>query len=316
MRRWRLALIVVLLCGLMVGGGMIAGAQEDAPEPGGGEPGVAAAPDTGGDAGDGGDDDKEFKAVSVLTLVLKHSGVAGWTIILMSLVAMGIIARFTFHLRRPMLLPEDLIRGLQDDLDNGQVREAVQKCSASESVLARVMKAALLEIRGGYDEMSTVMQEAGEAESVRMHQQVGWLSIIGAIAPMLGLTGTVLGMMKAFGTISQMASQPPPAVLAGDIQEALTTTCEGLVVAVPVLLAYALFRNRVTSLMLDVGVISTELIGRFKGVEITPAMIAGVREAATGEGEGYVPPSPTLTMAPGLAPDVDDDSSPPPPPPL
>ena len=129
---------------------------------------------------------------------------------LMSLVAMGVIARFVYYLRRPMLLPEGLVRQLQEDLDNGQVREAVQKCNASESVLARVVKASLLEIRGGYDEMTTVMQEAGEAESVRLHQQVGWLAIIGAIAPMLGLTGTVLGMMKAFGTISQMEAQPPP----------------------------------------------------------------------------------------------------------
>ena len=316
MRKWRLALIVVLLCGVMVGGRMIASAQ-DAPEPGASESGVVAAPDTAGDAGGGGDDDKEIeqrtvKGESVLTMVLKHSGIAGWTIILMSLVAMGIIARFTYHLRRPMLLPEQLIRQLQDDLDNGQVREAVQKCNASESVLARVMKAALLEIRGGYDEMSTVMQEAGEAESVRQHQQVGWLAVIGAIAPMLGLTGTVLGMMGAFGVIAASEGNPSARELAEHIQLALTTTCEGLLVAVPVLLAYAVFRNRVTSLMLDVGVISTELIGRFKGVEITPAMIAGVREAATDGGEGYVPPSPPVTMAPEVD---DDDGAPPPPPP-
>jgi len=242
---------------------------------------------------------QKAERVSVLKLILRHSGPAGWTIIAMSVVAIYVIARFLYYLRRSQVVPEELVRQLAEDLDNRRIREALERCDSSDSPLARVVRSALLEIRGGYDEMVDVMEEAGEVEAVRLHQQVGWLAIIGAIAPMLGLTGTVLGMMGAFGTISQMETQPPPRVLAADIQQALVTTCEGLVVAVPVLLAYAAFRNRVTSLMLEVGVTATDLISRFKGVEITPAMMAGVEEEPVEEGEEL----------------IEEEPAPPPPPP-
>jgi len=222
----------------------------------------------------------EAVKVSVFQLVLRHSGWPGAMILLMSVAAVYLIVRFAVELRRSRVLPEPLITALEEQLDRKRVKEAIQECNRSDSVLARLVKAGLMEVRSGYEAMEEALEEFGEAESVRMHQQVGWLSIIGAVAPMLGLTGTVLGMMGAFGTISASATQPSPAALAADIQLALVTTCEGLIVAVPVLLAYAAFRNRVTVLMLDAGVVASDLISRLKHVEITPSMVAGAREAA------------------------------------
>jgi biopolymer transport protein ExbB/TolQ len=112
---------------------------------------------------------------------------------------------------------------------------------------------------------------------------------------MLGLTGTVLGMIGAFGTIAASETQPPPRLLAEDIQFALVTTCEGLIVAVPVLLAYAVFRNRVTTLMLEVSAAATDLIDELRGVEITPEMAAELEEAEESpaeEGKGPEQPPP------------------------
>ena len=303
MRRGWLVLFAVVICGLLFSGRAIVHAQEmggpgDIPslegDGGGGEaapaeeptaeepaaeepeaPEEEAAGEEAAAAAEGGEE-----GVSVFKLILQNSGVPGWIIILMSVVALYLVARMAFELRRSQLMPEELILALEDDLDDLELRDAMQKCMASDSVLARVMRSALREVRAGYDGMMEAMEETGEAESVRLHQHVGWLSIIGAIAPMLGLTGTVLGMMAAFGTISQMETQPPPRVLAENIQLALTTTCEGLIVAVPVLLFFAMFRNRVTALMLDVGVAADDLLSRFKNVEVTPAMVAEVREAA------------------------------------
>jgi biopolymer transport protein ExbB len=145
----------------------------------------------------------------------------------------------------------------------------MEKCRRSGSVLGHVVAAGLSEVRSGYGEMADVAEEVSEVETSRLHQRVGWLALIGAIAPMLGLTGTVLGMMGAFGTISQMETQPPPKLLAGHIQHALVTTCLGLIVAVPVLVAYAVFRNRVNTLMHEVGAAASEVIGRFKNVKVS-----------------------------------------------
>jgi len=306
--RARRAMMAMLVAGwLLVGAGQLA-AQEApaAPEPAA-APEAPATPEPAAAPGPSEEPAPEAPAtarVSVLRLILRHSGPVGWVIIVMSVVAIYVIVRFFYYLRRSQVVPDELVRGLAEDLENGRVREAVERCNRSQTALARVMRAALSEIRGGYDEMVSVMEEAGEAESVRLHQQVGWLSIIGAIAPMLGLTGTVLGMMGAFGTISQMETQPPPRLLAANIQQALVTTCEGLIVAVPVLLAYAAFRNRVTTLMLEVGVAATDLLSRFKGVEITPAMVAGVSEAA-GAPPTEEPPEEV----------IEEEVAPPPPPP-
>jgi len=313
MRRFWLAVAVMLLCGVFVANWAPVMAQDDAA----GDAGAAAAAEpAGGSATPAPAAPVTTQRVSVLGLIVKYSGPVGWLIIMMSFVAIYMIARFGYYLRRSETTPPELVMALEDDLDAYRVREAVEKCNISDCVLSRVIKAGLVQIRNGYEGMVESMQEEGEAESVRLQQQVGWLSIIGAIAPMLGLTGTVLGMMGAFGQIAQQDIQPAPKELAGDIQLALVTTCEGLIVAVPVLLAYAAFRNKVTMTMLEIGVIGGALIERFKGIDITPSMIAGVAEAAEAGGpmmgaapeaeEGEIPPEEML----------DDEEGAPPPPPV
>ena len=297
MRRSWLALVLMLLLAGFVANVKNSLAQEAGP--GEAEPpamdaeGVPPEPE-GEPTEEAAEEKKEPEAgVSVLQLVMKHSSWPGWTIIGMSVIAFYLVLRFLWYLRRSRFMPSQLVEALQEDISNRRIREAVEKCRDDDSVLASVVGSGLAEVRSGYDSMVGVMGEVGEEESVRLNQQVGWLALIGAISPMLGLTGTVLGMMGAFGTISQMETQPPPRLLAAHLQTALVTTFEGLVVAVPVLLAYAIFRNRVTTLMLEVGVESADLIGQLKGVELTPAMTAGVSEAARkSRKEPSTPPPP------------------------
>ncbi len=344
MRRGWLTILFVVACGLLISsqtnlyaqgipsldegsGASGGGGAETAPAPSGGGGSTDEAPAPSGGNGNGESEEAEGEGggqqqggteeVSVFTLVINNSGIPGAIIILLSTVAMYLTGQMIFSLRRSELMPEEFIYALEDDLEDLDLRDAMERCLRSECTLARVMEAGLREVRAGYDEMITAMEEAGEAESIRWHQHVGWLSVIGAISPMLGLTGTVLGMMAAFGTISQMSQQPEPAVLANDIQLALTTTCEGLVVAVPVLVAYAVFKNRVTSLMLDIGVAGEDLLSRFKHVETTPAMAAEVREAI--ESAAHVPEEEPEDMpAEGEpeppAPEQEEDVPPPPPP--
>jgi len=322
MRRCWLAVMVVVVCGAVVGSRMIAHAQET-PAPSG-EPPVAApapseAPPTPAapvtpaapEAPAPGEKPAETKVggVSWFELIWYHSGWEGWSIILLSFVAVYMVIRFSFDLRRPKLLPEGLLNALAEDLDNGRLRQAVERCKASDNALARVVRSGLSEMRTGYDGMMAAMEETAEAESVRLNQQVGWLAVIGAIAPMLGLLGTVDGMMGAFGTISQMEMQPPPRMLAGNIQLALVTTFEGLTVAIPVLVAYSIFRNRVLAIVIEVGVAGADLIGRFRGVEITPGMVAQVSEALGEAGPPVPPPAPEAAEEA-----AEEEAAPPPPP--
>jgi biopolymer transport protein ExbB len=314
MRRFWLMVVVALLCGLFVSGLAAVMAQEGGAA-GGGTGGAAAATPAPEKTGEGATTPEVtvVKGESTLEMVLKYSGWPGWLIIISSFIAIYLVARDLYYFRNKEMLPPELVQALEADLDARRVREAVEKCVISDSVLARVVKAGLVEIRSGYDAMVAAMQEEGEAQSLRLTQEIGWLSVIAAIAPMLGLLGTVLGMMAAFGTISKSATQPAPAQLAGDIQLALVTTCEGLVVAVPVMIAYAYLRNKINTIMVEIGIVASALVDRFKGVEITPAMTAGVLEAA-----GLAPTTPEA----GVSPEVPSESpppeegAPPPPPPV
>ena len=305
MRRSWLVLLVVVLCGAFVANRTMVRAQG---------PGGGASVESAGGAG--AERPEEAKRETVFQIIWRHSGVPGWAIIFMSVVALYLIIRFAHQIRRQNMVPDVLLDQLEDDLENRRVREAIEKCQQNESPLAHIVESGLSEMRGGHDAMTKAAEEIGEAENLRLQQQVGWLAIIGAIAPMLGLTGTVLGMMGAFATIAVSETTPAPKVLASSIQLALVTTAEGLLVAVPVLLAYAAFRNRVTALMLEVGIVGAGLIDRFKHMEITAAMLAGVDEAIAGPAEAGAPPEePGEQEGEAGAPEQEGEAVPPPPPP-
>jgi len=130
---------------------------------------------------------------------------------------------------------------------------------------------------------------------------------------MLGLLGTVLGMIGAFGQIAVADINPSPKELAANIEFALVTTAEGLYVAIPVLTAYAIARNQVASILDETGSIAGTLIDNFKGIEITPAMWAGVAEAAAA---GSYAAAPAAPAAPPLEAPPPEEGAPPPPPPV
>ena len=97
------------------------------------------------------------------------------------------------------------------------------------------------------------MEEAGEDQTGKLYRRTEALHVIGSIAPMLGLTGTVLGMIDAFSTIAALEGMARPQELAGGIGQALTTTLLGLVVAIPSMVAFSFFRNKIDSIVSEAG---------------------------------------------------------------
>jgi len=326
MRRWWLGLIFVVLFGALVANRAMVYAQEGTTDAGaaaapaetsGGGTGEAAPAETGGGgtpaATPAGGAAKTAEGgtpgQSVFQMVMQNSGAPGFSIIFLSFVALYMSLRFFFQIRPQELMPPALVMKVQDDLDNGRLREAVEACSLTDCAFSRMIKASLLKIDGGYDAMVSGMEEQGGVEAIRTQQTVNWLAVIGAIAPMLGLLGTVQGMMGAFGVIGSSETTPPPRDLARWIQLALVTTVEGLVVAIPVLMAYSWFRVRITNNMLLLGAAGLDIVDRFKGVEITPAMVAEVREAA------HLRSGSVAAPAQEEAPPPVEEGAPPPPPP-
>ena len=136
-------------------------------------------------------------------------------------------------------------------------------CENDRSFFARVCAAGIAKVGQPYERIEHALVEAGNEEAVKLHQKVSWLSVIGALGPMLGLFGTVQGMIVAFQVIASTVN-PSPGQLATGIYVALLTTFEGLMVAMPVILAFAWLRNRLVRSILEIGAILETLFEKFR----------------------------------------------------
>ena len=186
------------------------------------------------------------------------SGLIGMIITLLSLVAVGFIVEHAITIRKTKLLPEGVLKDLGDMIAQGQIDPAIEYCLQpdNESLVADVVLAGLERYKAsefGFAEYKTAMEEAGEDATSRLYRKTDALSVIGAIAPMLGLLGTVQGMILAFNTIASKGGMARPDELAGSISLALVTTFEGLVVAIPAMVAFSYFRNKIDSLVAEAG---------------------------------------------------------------
>jgi biopolymer transport protein ExbB len=183
-------------------------------------------------------------------------------------ISFALVALFVMNIlaaRRENVVPAALVEGFEQHLNAKQYQEAYELAKADESFLGHILSAGLSRVSGGYSEAIEAMQEVGEEENLRLEQRLGYLALIGTISPMIGLLGTVEGMVESFMVIANTATgAPDPQELAKGISKALFTTLVGLYLAIPALMAYHILRNRVTRLVMEVGVVSEGMMRRFR----------------------------------------------------
>jgi biopolymer transport protein ExbB len=186
-------------------------------------------------------------------------------------ISFALVALFVMNLlaaRRENVVPPALVEGFEQHLNAKQYQEAYELAKADDSFLGHILSAGLSRVSGGYDEAIEAMQEVGEEENLRLEQRLGYLALIGTISPMIGLLGTVEGMVESFMVIANTATgAPDPQELAKGISKALFTTLVGLYLAIPALTAYHVIRNRISRLVLEVGVVSEGMMRRFRKSE-------------------------------------------------
>ena len=135
---------------------------------------------------------------------------------------------------------------------------------ADESFLGLVLSAGLGKLQKGKEAALEAMQIVGESETMRTEHMLSYLALIGNIAPMVGLLGTVQGMVTSFGKIANSEATPKPSELAGGIEQALYTTLFGLFLAIPAITIYNILRNRVQRHILSAGTTSEEMLDKFQ----------------------------------------------------
>ena len=199
----------------------------------------------------------EKKTRTVLDTII-DGGIVGLLIVLLSVVSVGFIIEHFMTIRKATLMPDEVVADLEEMIGQGQVEQAIEYCTdpANDSMFSSVVLAGLERYKGsefGFAEYKAAVEEAGEDQTGSLYRKTEVLGLIGSIAPMLGLTGTVLGMIKAFNTIAATDGAAKPAELAGGIGQALVTTLMGLVVAIPTMVAFSYFRNKIDSIIAEAG---------------------------------------------------------------
>ena len=167
-----------------------------------------------------------------------------------SIVGLAVFFERAWTLRSGRNVPREVVRRAEDLVRRGQVEEAIAFCRRSRSPVARILLAALKNAGLERDAVKEAVQEVGRREAAHLERYVGVLGTVANVSPLLGLLGTVSGMIKAFTVIS-VEGVGNPASLAGGISEALITTAAGLTVAIPAFVAYRYFLSRVDRLVLE-----------------------------------------------------------------
>ena len=201
-------------------------------------------------------------SLSVAELIVA-SGVIGWVIIALSIVLLAMVIENYVTLNREKLAPPELIDEIQSLFDEGQYQEAMELCENEESLFTRICAAGISKIGHPFEVIQTSLEEMGDEEAVKMHQKIGWVAVLAAVSPMIGLLGTVSGMIASFHTIATTAN-PTPAELASGIYTALLTTLFGLMVSIPGTAAFAFLRNRLVRSTIEIGAIVEDLFERFR----------------------------------------------------
>jgi len=168
--------------------------------------------------------------------------------------------------RRENVLPVALVEGFEAQLNEKKYQEAYELAKNDESFLGQVLSAGLAKLSTGYEQAIEAMQEVGEEENMKLEHKLSYMALIGTISPMIGLLGTVQGMIASFSVIARSPTTPKPSELAEGISTALFTTLVGLFIAIPAIAIYNILRNRVARLVLEVGIVSEGLMGRFSTV--------------------------------------------------
>jgi biopolymer transport protein ExbB len=182
---------------------------------------------------------------SIISTIL-HSGpmvIFVWICLLAtSVIMVTLIIQLAIMMRKEKLAPPPLVDSLRQLIGSGNYQEAWETCNANKNYLANVLRSGLSRIGRGKDAVESGLSEHGLREATLLRTKNSYLSVIGVVSPMIGLLGTVIGMMGAFSVLGA-SGMGNPKELAGKISEVLLATASGLFIAIPAFVAYYIFRN-------------------------------------------------------------------------
>jgi biopolymer transport protein ExbB len=192
--------------------------------------------------------------------VIMKGGILMIPIGAVSIVALAIVIERFWSLRRASIDTREFMDTMRQVLRQNRMQDAVEICDEVDVPIARIMRAGILKYNRTKEDIREAIEDAGHLEIPRLERYLSALATCANIAPLLGLLGTVAGMIKAFAQIQALKGQVNPSDLAEGISNALVTTAAGLTIAIPTLIAYNYFVTRVENMILEMEMSSSELI--------------------------------------------------------
>jgi biopolymer transport protein ExbB len=214
---------------------------------------------------------------SRVTDLFDRGGITMFIIAGLSVYILTVILFKLYQLWKLDITKTDFIDKIFISLSSGDVKAALSIATISKHPVARVMESGLLQLArqvSSEDKIKDEVERVGSSELRYLESHMRGLEMVANIAPLLGLLGTVIGMVAAFSTLEQAGSRVNPALLAGGIWTALLTTIAGLAVAIPALAAHYIFDSQIEKVRALMGDTSTRILalyGRFKPVAKKPA---------------------------------------------
>jgi biopolymer transport protein ExbB len=256
-----LSITILLLIALGLGGGLAAWAQE-----GGGD--AAGTLTVEGDAAPA---EASSGGGGFLTVVTS----SGWIGIILwlsmfagSMAGVWLTIDSFVKIQEKKIFPETLVSKVREAMEQGDVMKALNHCKEEPGPLANILSAGFSNVEEGFETVQEAIGVAADLESEKLMQRVNYLNVVGNIEPMLGLLGTVQGMIFAFATLATGAGAAKQAALAMNISQALYTTAAGLCVAIPAVAFFFYFRNRVTNILLSMEMMTMDLVKGLRNVEV------------------------------------------------
>lgn len=200
--------------------------------------------------------------MSIIELIEK-GGMLIYPLGLLAVWGIVIIAVKSVTLKRDRIIVPDVVEQLEALVVSGNIPEATAYCKKNSAPMTRILLAAIINYEKDEAQLKESVEEAGRQELPRIQSHLTALATIASVAPLLGLFGTVLGMISVFSVLSQQANVEAN-MLAGGISEALVTTACGMAIAMPTLAFYNYFASKVQNLIIEIEKISLHMVAVLK----------------------------------------------------
>jgi biopolymer transport protein ExbB len=193
---------------------------------------------------------------------VESSGLIGLFILLLSIYFVATVVQLFIQFRPDVAAPPTIVRQAESSLESRDIQGMYNLVAADDSFFSRILATGIAEMPHGLNEARDAMERQADAITVEMEKKISILAVLGTLGPMIGLLGTLKGMISSFSVIALEGVALKPSAVAKGISEALILTLEGVFLSVPAIFFFSLFRNRVATISVNTFLMADDFLRR------------------------------------------------------